>query len=258
MNKKVGQLQLIKKTKLNYNNYLLEFKADTILSDIKPGQFINIQIERSPSTFLRRPFSIYNVNYQAGTISIVVKIAGAGSEMLTSAEPGSIIDMVYPLGNGFSQPKAGDKCLLVGGGVGVAPLYLLAKEMNINGIKPFILLGARTAEDHILLSEFNKLGEVFLTTNDGSLQRKGFVTDHEIWSNSLNFNKIYCCGPEPMMKAVAAKAAKLNIDCEVSLENLMACGFGVCLCCVTKTHDGHKCVCTEGPVFNIKDLEWQI
>jgi dihydroorotate dehydrogenase electron transfer subunit len=258
MSKRVGQFIVTKNSKLNYNNFLIELKSDTLLEGIVPGQFVNILIDNSPETFLRRPFSIFDVDYYANKLSIVVKVAGAGSKKLTEIEEGSSVDMIYPLGNGFSLPESNGEFLLVGGGVGVAPLFLLAKQLNEKGIKPHILLGARTFEDHILIEEFKQLGDVYITTDDGSLGTKGFVVAHEIWAKKGAYGKIFCCGPEPMMKAVAVKANQLNIDCEVSLENMMACGFGVCLCCVTKTSDGNKCVCTDGPVFNTKDLKWLI
>lgn len=256
MDKSVGKFIVTKNTKLNYNNFQIDLKTDKPLEGILPGQFVNVLIEDSPSTFLRRPFSISDVDYSAHTLSLVVKIAGNGSRKLTEVEVGAIVDMIYPLGNGFTVPEVNDNYLLVGGGVGVAPLYLLSKILNNKGIKPHILLGARTQADHILIDQFKALGQVYLTTDDGSLGTKGFVINHEIWSNDLKFSNIFCCGPEPMMKAVADKAHKLAIDCELSLENMMACGFGACLCCVTKTNEGNKCVCTEGPVFNSNDLEW--
>jgi dihydroorotate dehydrogenase electron transfer subunit len=256
MDKSVGQFIVTKNTKLNYNNFQIDLKGEKSLEGIIPGQFVNVLIEDSPSTFLRRPFSIFDIDYTTNTLSLVVKIAGNGSQKLTEVEVGTTINMIYPLGNGFTVPEVKANYLLVGGGVGVAPLYLLAKLMNDKGIKPYILLGARTHLDHILLDQFNALGKVYVTTDDGSLGTKGFVVDHEIWSNDIQFSNIFCCGPEPMMKAVAARANTLTIGCELSLENMMACGFGVCLCCVTKTTEGNKCVCTEGPVFNSNDLEW--
>lgn len=258
MNKRVGQFIVSKNNKLNHNNFLIQLTTEELPEGIMPGQFVNILIDNSPSTFLRRPFSIFDVDYKSNTLSIIVKVAGKGSEKLTEKTVGSPVDMVYPLGNGFTVPQQEADYLLVGGGVGVAPLYMLAREMNSKGIKPSILLGARSKEDHILIEEFRALGTVFLTTDDGSLETKGFVTDHSVWHEKGSFKKIFCCGPEPMMKAVARKASALDIDCEVSLENMMACGFGVCLCCVTGTKEGNKCVCTEGPVFNTKDLKWLI
>jgi len=258
MDKRVGQFIVQKNVKLNYNNYLIQLKSEALLEGILPGQFVNILIVNSSSTFLRRPFSIYDVDYVSNTLSLVVKIAGDGSKKLSEIEVRDSVDMIYPLGNGFSIPKTTDEVLLVGGGVGVAPLFLLAKILNNKGIRPHILLGARTQFDHILIEEFSKLGNTYITTDDGSLGTKGFVVNHEIWDNNLNISNIFCCGPEPMMKAVAIKANELNIECEVSLENMMPCGFGVCLCCVTKTTEGNKCVCTDGPVFNSNDLAWLI
>lgn len=258
MSKRVGQFIVIKNCKLNYNNFLIQFKSETSLEGIIPGQFVNILIENSLSTFLRRPFSIFDIDYSSDTLSIVVKIVGPGSKKLTEIEVGDKINMVYPLGNGFSLPDSKGHFLLVGGGVGVAPLFLLAKTLYEQGIKPHILLGARSQADHILIDEFKEFGFVYITSDDGSLGTKGFVVDHEIWDSKLNFQRIYSCGPELMMKSVAVKANQLKIDCEVSLENMMACGFGVCLCCVTKTTEGNRCVCTDGPVFNINDLKWLI
>ncbi|MBP7507814.1 MAG: dihydroorotate dehydrogenase electron transfer subunit [Prolixibacteraceae bacterium] len=258
MNKRVEDLEIISCSKLNYNNYLLELRSQTKLEGIKPGQFVNVLVGDSPSTFLRRPFSINNVDYSKNSISILVKEVGEGTKSIVSKISGEKLNIVFPLGNGFSLPVKGEKILLVGGGVGIAPMLILAKESKAKGADVHILLGARNENDHILLGEFAKYGKIYLTTDDGSLGTKGFVVDHPVLNENTGINRIYCCGPEVMMRSVAIKAISLNTDCEVSLENLMACGFGVCLCCVTKTNDGNKCVCTEGPVFNINDLQWEI
>ena len=169
-----------------------------------------------------------------------------------------IISCLFPLGNGFTLPAKGNKVLLIGGGVGIAPMMQMGRESKEKGADVHILLGARSAKDQILVDEFKKHGTVYLTTNDGSMGIEGFVTHHPIFNANEGFSSIYCCGPDAMMHAVAKKAKQLNINCEVSLENMMACGYGVCLCCVTKTNEGNKCVCTDGPVFNINELKWQI
>ena len=145
--------------------------------------------------------------------------------------------------------------LLIGGGVGVAPLLYMGAEMKLAGIEPTFLLGARTAQDLLLTDEFNKYGRVYVTTEDGSEGEKGFVTNHHILTQET-FDRISTCGPTPMMKAVARLAKAKGIACEASLENLMACGLGACLCCVEKTVDGNVCVCKDGPVFNIQSLLW--
>jgi dihydroorotate dehydrogenase electron transfer subunit len=258
MKKEVCDLEVISNIKLNHDNFLIGLKADNKLCSITPGQFVNVRINDSPTTFLRRPFSIHDVDYEKNAFSILVKTVGDGTFKLSEVEKGDKLNAVYPLGNGYKRPNKGEKILLIGGGVGIAPMMHLARESKEIGAEVHILLGARTQADHILLDEFSRFGQVHLTTDDGTLGVHGFVTNHEVMSSKWKFDRFYCCGPDPMMLAVAKQAKSLNTECEVSLENMMACGFGVCLCCVTKTTEGNKCVCTEGPVFNINDLEWQI
>jgi dihydroorotate dehydrogenase electron transfer subunit len=157
----------------------------------------------------------------------------------------------------FTIPNENDRVLLIGGGSGVAPLLFLAKESGLNRNNVHLLLGARTTGDHINVDNYRQYGNLYFTTEDGSLGEKGYVTQHSVFQNNINsFDKIYACGPDAMMKAIAKEAMKANVFCEVSLENLMACGFGVCLCCIEPTVKGNLCVCTEGPVFNINDLKW--
>lgn len=146
--------------------------------------------------------------------------------------------------------------MLVGGGVGVAPLLYLGSELRQCGVEPTFLLGARSVSDLLLVDEFRKYGRVLITTEDGSAGERGFVTQHKVLGQEC-FDGIYTCGPTPMMKAVAAYARKTDTPCEVSLENMMACGLGACLCCVEKTTEGNLCVCKDGPVFNINRLLWQ-
>lgn len=258
MKKTVEELSVTKNVKLNHDTYLVYLQAESTLDNIKPGQFLNIQVKDSQTTYLRRPFSFHDVYYENNTYSVLIKQVGDGTKKLVEVKVGDKLDIVYPLGNGFSDAKANEKVLLIGGGVGIAPMMQLARESTENGAEVHILLGARSERDHVLLDEFKQYGQLHLTTDDGSLGTKGFVVDHDVLNTDKNFDRIYCCGPDPMMHAVARKAKQLNIECEVSLENMMACGFGVCLCCVTKTHEGNQCVCTDGPVFNINDLEWQI
>lgn len=255
MNKTIQELLVIKNDQLNDETYRIVVQANTSIETIVPGQFVNIAIPDSTKTFLRRPISIHDVDPSQNSISLLIKAVGDGTKKLVQAPIGSTINTIFPLGKGFSAPKKDEKILLVGGGVGIAPLLYMAKKYN-DIAKTDILLGAKTKKEHILLDEFSQYGNLHITTDDGSLGTKGFVVEHAIFDQQ--FDRIYCCGPEPMMRSVAKKASKNAIDCEVSLENKMACGFGVCLCCVTKTTDGNKCVCSEGPVFNTKDLQWQI
>ena len=254
MTKQITDFKLVQKQDFG-RSVLLRLRAEQALPEIAPGHFVQVRVDGSPSTYLRRPISIHDVDFWKNEVSLLVQQVGEGTRHLAAAEMGSVINMVLPLGNGFSLPQKGEKCLLVGGGIGIAPLYYFAKVLNEKGIQPTLLLGGKTESDLLRLYDYQKLGETFVTTEDGSLGEKGFVTMHSVWQMQ-GFDKIYVCGPKPMMKAVAKLAAEKDVWCEVSLENLMACGLGACLCCVEDTVDGHVCVCKEGPVFNTRRLKW--
>jgi len=246
-------------TALNSTNFLIKLQSDEPFPMLHPGQFVNIEIKNTSEVFLRRPFSIFEVDYEACTISLIVKILGRGSKKLTEIEVNDTVSIVFPLGKGFTYPAENEKILLIGGGSGVAPMLFMAKAAHLPKNQVSLLLGARSFEDHIRVDTYKIYGNIYQTTEDGSLGEKGFVTQHSIFINNLSqFDKIYACGPEAMMKAIAREAKKAGVFCEVSLENLMACGFGVCLCCIEPTTRGNLCVCTEGPVFNINELKWQI
>ena len=227
------------------------------LPEMLPGQFVEVRVDGSPTTFLRRPISINFMDKERNELWLMVAMIGDGTRQLGRLQAGDTLNCVLPLGNAFTMPSAKDeKVLLVGGGVGVAPMLYLGSVLHAQGIQPTFLLGGRTAQDLLELDIFNKYGRVSVTTEDGSLGEKGFVTNHSVLNE--HFDRICTCGPTPMMKAVAHYAKEHDITCEVSLENLMACGLGACLCCVEKTTEGNLCVCKEGPVFNINRLLWQI
>ncbi len=257
--KAVADFTVSANTRLNNTNFLIQLISPEPLPDIYPGQFVNIDITNAKEIFLRRPFSVFEVDYSQNSLSVIVKILGRGSKVLTEIKPGEKLSLIYPLGKGFSFPSANEKILAIGGGSGVAPMLFLSKESGLPVNNVDIILGARSAEDHIRPEEYAKFGRLHYTTEDGSLGAKGFVIHHPLFTNEITtYDKIYACGPDAMMKAVAREAKKAGVFCEVSLENLMACGFGVCLCCIEPTTDGNKCICTEGPVFNINELQWQI
>lgn len=229
----------------------------TALPAVEAGQFVQVEVTDSKTTYLRRPISVNFVDYDSNELWLLVREAGEGTRHLCAATEGRTINVILPLGHGFTIPEAGDsrRMLLVGGGVGVAPLLYLGHELRRKGFEPEFLLGARSARDLLMLDEFEKYGRVYVSTEDGSMGHKGLVTGNDAFNG--DYDLLYCCGPMPMMKAVAALAREKGIDCEVSLENKMACGLGACLCCVEKKNDGHNvCVCTEGPVFNINELPW--
>ncbi len=252
--KQITDFQLIEKQDFG-RSVLLRLRTEQLVPAIVPGQFVQVRVDGSPSTYLRRPISIHDVDVMQNEITLLVQQVGEGTRHLAALKVGDMVNMVLPLGNGFTLPEKGEKCLLVGGGIGIAPLYYFAKVLNEKDIRPTLLLGGKSESDLLRLSDYQQLGETFVTTEDGSFGEKGFVTMHSIWQKQ-SFDKIYVCGPKPMMKAVAKLAAENNVWCEVSLENLMACGLGACLCCVEDTVDGHVCVCKEGPVFNIRRLKW--
>ena len=258
MKKFILDLTLTENLKLHANYVLLKLTSQSPLPEMLPGQFAEIRVDGSPNTFLRRPISINYVDTLKNEVWFLIQLIGDGTRRLAEAIQGDIINVVLPLGNGFTMPQIpSDKLLLVGGGVGTAPMLYLGEQLAKNGSKPTFLLGARTDKDLLQLDDFASYGEVYTTTEDGSYGEKGYVTQHSILSK-IKFEQIYTCGPKPMMMAVAKYAKSNNINCEVSLENMMACGVGACLCCVENTDEGHLCVCKEGPVFNINKLLWQI
>lgn len=221
-----------------------------------PGQFAQLRIDDSAETFLRRPISIHYVDREKNEISFLVQKVGNGTRSLEKKCPGSTLNAVLPLGNGFTMPTSAEqKVLLVGGGVGIAPLLYMGAEMKRMGAKPVFLLGARSKADLLRLDAYRACGDVYVTTEDGSEGEKGFVTMHSILQKE-KFDNIAVCGPKPMMMAMASYAKKAGTPCEVSLENMMACGLGACLCCVENTVKGNVCVCKEGPVFPIEMLNW--
>ncbi len=255
MAKRIEDLNVIDNRRLTDDIFVIELLCDTELPVLIPGQFVQVKVEGSPETFLRRPISIHDVNYKKNTLSLLIQIAGKGTAVLSQLKPNDGLNLVYPLGNSFTYPEDGEKILLAGGGCGVAPLLFLGRFLRSEGFKPDILLGFRNSKRVIEYERYAELGPVYLTTEDGSMGEKGFITGHSVLSHN-RYERIYCCGPEPMMRAVATYSLGKGIECEVSLENLMACGIGVCLCCVTDTVRGHVCTCTEGPVFNVKELKW--
>lgn len=240
---------------LNDDNYILTLSSDTVIEDVYPGNFAEIKVPDTPDVFLRRPISILDVDYKANTISFYIKAIGKGTKKMGNLAIGSLLNIIYPLGNSFSVNNQ-KNVLIVGGGSGIAPFIMLGDKLKKENASVTFLIGARSKSDVFLTNEFSKFGEVLVTTEDGSLGEKGLVTQHSVFSGNFPFDYIYTCGPDPMMKAVAKIAHEKNIVCEASLENMMACGIGVCLCCVTRTVKGNLCVCTEGPVFNTKELQW--
>lgn len=218
-----------------------------------PGQFVEVQVEGEPKVMLRRPISVHDVDEVAGTMTLMIQMVGSGTRRLAQLGVGERLNVVYPLGHGFSTDlPSGSHALLVGGGAGIAPLFYLAKVLKARGVECTVLLGGRSANLIPVSDAFEPYGRVCVTTDDGSRGHKGLVVSHPAFAE--RYDMVYTCGPTPMMKAVARSAAERGLRCEVSLENMMACGVGACLCCVTDTDQGHRCVCKDGPVFDIAKM----
>lgn len=256
MEKYIHDLEVIGNKRLNEEYFRLKLLHYDTLPKIEPAQFVEIKVENSPETFLRRPISVFDVDYESNILTLLVRIAGKGTQALSKIKKGKFLNIVYPLGNTFSLPD-NNKVLLVGGGCGVAPLLYTSRYFSELGFRPVTLLGFKSQEQIIAKKSFRKFSEVHYITDNGSCGERGTVMDHSFFNDKpFAFEKIYACGPEPMLKRLAEWSIKNNVHCEVSLENLMACGIGACLCCVQKTTEGNKCVCIEGPVFNVKDIVW--
>ena len=212
-----------------------------------PGQFLNLKID---GLYLRRPISICDWNKDS--VDIIYKVIGKGTEKLSKMVSGETIAALMPLGNGFDTARCGQKPLLIGGGVGTPPLYGLAKALMAQGKNPLAVLGFNSAQDTMLVKEFEALGvPVQVTTVDGTMGQKGFVTDA---IKELSGYTDYCaCGPEPMLKAVFAACPT---DGQLSFEARMACGFGACMGCSCESKSGSKRICKDGPVLKKEDLLW--
>ena len=217
------------------------------LEQQKPGEFVNIRLD---GLFLRRPISVYDS--EPGSLTILYKTVGKGTEQMSGMKPGETLDVLTGLGNGYDLSKAGDEPLLLGGGVGVPPLYLLAKQLRAAGKTVRAVLGFNTAEEIFGEEAFRALGcDVTVATADGSYGTKGFVTD----ALPEEYSYFYTCGPEPMLRAVyrATKTAG-----QFSFEERMGCGFGACMGCSCKTITGYKRICREGPVLEKEEIVWDV
>lgn len=232
--------------------FKLRLKSERPLCEIRAGQFVELKVQEPNSVLLRRPISIHDIDKSTNEIVLLIQKVGKGTNILSKLKKGEKVNMIYPLGNGFECK--GKSVLLVGGGVGTAPLLLLAKQFAQIGTRPKVLLGFRSKDQLMDTTEFAKYADVFISTQDGSVGEQGLVTENSVFAQS--FDAVYTCGSTPMMKAVAKSCEERNIECFVSLENKMACGIGACLCCVQQTTSGHRCTCTEGPVFQSKEIVW--
>jgi dihydroorotate dehydrogenase electron transfer subunit len=236
--------------------YRLLLSSPRIAKDIQPGQFIHLALSPLEAHILRRPISVYAANAKAGTLELLYQAVGEGTRWLATAERGVELNALGPLGHGWQPPAQTESALLIAGGVGLAPLNMLVDKL-VKTADVQLLAGAQSAERLVLPSTEDSRAKVTITTDDGSVGPKGFVTDLARKLLETNrYDYIATCGPEPMQRIVVALAEEFDVPCEVSLERRMACGIGACLSCVVQTIDGSKRACVDGPVFNAREVIW--
>lgn len=253
--------------------FRMRMTAPPAIIDSVPGQFVMVRVREAIDPLLRRPFGIFDLGTfpteytdcgRQTFCEILFKVVGKGTEMLSTLHHGDHLDLLAPLGKGFVPGDPAGEKILVGGGVGLAPLYYLAKEL-VKTSKVRLFAGGRNKEDILCITEFERLGvETYVSTDDGTLGANGLVTqvlEKHLVENNDN-KAIFACGPFPMLRAVAEIAKRHDLECQVSLEAYMACGVGACLGCVTKgknhsdQNPDFRCVCKDGPVFQYQDLKW--
>ncbi len=255
--------ELVKKEQLNSDIFKFSIKAPSIAEKSKPGNFIEIRVSNQTEPFLKRPISIYNLDKEKGIVEFVFQVKGKGTKILSERNKGELIDVTGPLGYGTFKYENYNNLAIIGGGIGIFPLYELAKCAKKDNKNVSTYLGFRSKNYVVLEEEFKEVSNnLTITTDDGTYKEKGFAIDflqRDIEEEKVDC--IYACGPLPMLKAVQKLAIEKDIPCQLSLEEKMACGLGVCLGCAVKTAKSPKDapeywhVCKAGPVFQAKDVE---
>ena len=253
-------MTVIENMSLTHDTHRMRLEGDVSAFDA-PGQFLDIQLD---GRFLRRPISLCDLDYtdqyaREGVLTIIYKVLGKGTEDMTRLEKGAELDVLTGLGNGYDLGDAGTKPLLIGGGVGIPPLYLAAKKLREKDIDVTVILGYNSTDDIFYDDEFRMLGcDAVIATADGSAGVKGFVTD-AFRQLDPGFTHFYSCGPEPMLRAVFEEVYKgAGIKGQMSFEERMGCGFGACMGCSIQTKNGSKRICKDGPVLRTEEIAWQI
>jgi len=257
--------QVISNNQVSTSLFEMVVKAPQIVPLCNPGQFIHIRVSSQNDPLLRRPLSLYDVDRQQNTITLLYKVVGRGTEILSRITAGEYLDIMGPLGRAFGYPQDGQTALLVGGGAGIAPLLFVARELLGKGYRTQVLYGTQSSDDLVAMDRFRRLGaEIWPAALDGKVGYSGLVTDllREHLSRQEDKNVyIYTCGPEPMMAQVAAYASERGLEGQVSLEENMACGVGACLGCARRlksSDQGYVKVCKDGPVFGLQEVELNI
>ena len=261
--------RILANAKVGPNLYLMELASPRIAAAIEPGQFVHMKVPNMEAHILRRPFSVYARDAAAGTLEILYQAVGFGTDHMTRIEPEraehlSGAELIGPVGRGWQPPANARRALLVGGGVGAAPLFMLCESLISAGVRTDVVLGAQTEAALTCRARYEALLDASprCATDDGSFGREGFCTSLveealvEAAAAGEPYDYLAVCGPEPLMKIVAGMAAEVGVPCEVSMEKRMACGIGACLSCVVDTVDGKKRACVDGPVFDARKVVW--
>lgn len=253
--------KIIASEQVAQNHFKITFYSPYISSHAEPGQFLHVRCGTGTFPLLRRPISIHNIEKDKNEVQILVKTVGTGTKLLSQLRLGDRIDLLGPLGNGFKINTSKKVAVLVGGGYGIAPLFYLAKELKDKIKAIYAFIGAKSKDSVLCEEDFKGLGvEVVIGTEDGSAGRKCLICEpvNEIFTSKTieEGTDIFACGPHGMLKELSSIAFEKKIPCQVSMEEKMACGIGTCLGCVTKTKEGYKKVCEDGPVFDSRDIIW--
>ena len=252
---KQGIFTITENRKLTPTTWLMKLAGD-VSAITAPGQFINIKLD---GHFLRRPISV--CDREEGSVTIIYKVLGHGTEEMTGMAEGEKLDVLTGLGNGYDLNDAGERPLLIGGGVGIPPLYLAAKKLREAGRDVTVILGFNSSDEIYFVDEFRETGaRVEVATADGSEGTRGFVTDaFRVLTNAgETYSFFYTCGPGPMLKAVYDRVyVKAGVSGQMSFEERMGCGFGACMGCSIKTKNGNKRICKDGPVLRTEEILWQ-
>lgn len=246
------------------NVYVMEITAPRICEAARPGQFVHVKVADNPVQLLRMPFGVYDCNPQIGSIEICFQVLGEGTRQLSTLSIGERMDVLGPIGNGWSMPQAASHALIVSGGLGAAPMNLLARELCTRGCTVDIVMGGPSSErlvcrERLAKSALESGGKLLVSTDDGSEGVHGFCTqisDELLRQEGQDYDYICVCGPGPMERNAVKLPLELGIYTEASFEKLMACGIGACLSCIVETVDGRKRCCVDGPVFDVAKVVW--
>ncbi|MGI6045432.1 MAG: dihydroorotate dehydrogenase electron transfer subunit [Eggerthellaceae bacterium] len=256
--------QIVSHEKRGPRLYLLKLSAPQVARTLKPGQFIHMTVPHMPDHILRRPFSVYDLDLEEGTIDILYQVVGYGTDKMTNLQVGETVNLLGPIGNPWTIPHGAQRALVVGGGVGAASTFLQTKALIENGLAVDVILGAQTKLALVTYDHYVNLNPqtILASTDDGSFGFHGFATPlvdkalEDALEAGKAYDMVYVCGPEPLMRIVAQSVEAKGMSCQVSMERRMACGIGACLSCVIDTTDGKKRACVDGPIFDAKEVVW--